>query len=255
MSVYLPFISVTLFLMCFAKILSIVNCTIRSQIEANKWYRLRTSVVTPDGGGGTVKFDKSCTVYKVASDGVYHSDFTAQNGLSGGPGPNAASPSFVMTGASRADFAIKCTSGKTDIKLDNGVAAKIHADLFGTTSGAVSSGNDANDLGIPPSKPASLQVYANVMVPESNKKDIDLTGGFIGYTGSVNIEYGQTHEWVISQSGPHPFHLHLYHMLIVTPGGCGAHIEGEFYDTISSTEPWSVPCRSYPLYLNLFDFA
>ena len=31
----------------------------------------------------------------------------------------------------------------------------------------------------------------------------------------------------------HPFHMHLYHMQIATPGGCGAHEEGEFYDTIS----------------------
>mmetsp|Transcript_12135 Transcript_12135/g.29294 ORF Transcript_12135/g.29294 Transcript_12135/m.29294 type:complete len:174 (+) Transcript_12135:77-598(+) len=39
---------------------------------------------------------------------------------------------------------------------------------------------------------------------------------------------------MLCHSGAHPFHLHLYHMKIVSPGGCGAHKEGEFYDTISA---------------------
>lgn len=46
------------------------------------------------------------------------------------------------------------------------------------------------------------------------------------------------------ESGEHPFHLHLYHMLIVEKGGCGAHEEGEFYDTISSPGPCTVRFRA-----------
>lgn len=41
-------------------------------------------------------------------------------------------------------------------------------------------------------------------------------------------------------SKAHPFHLHMYHMLIVSKGGCGMHKEGEFYDTIATPEDCQV---------------
>lgn len=49
------------------------------------------------------------------------------------------------------------------------------------------------------------------------------------------VQYGKVYEWTISGSGAHPYHQHLYHMLIVQPGGCGSHKKGEFYDTLSAT--------------------
>lgn len=52
------------------------------------------------------------------------------------------------------------------------------------------------------------------------------------------------HEWTLKGSGAHPFHLHLYHMLVVTPGGCGAHEFGEFYDTISASGDCKVRFRT-----------
>ena len=54
------------------------------------------------------------------------------------------------------DFVIKCTSGTTDIRLDNQVAAKIQAGSFGTGTGTTLSGNDTNDLGAPPARPCCL---------------------------------------------------------------------------------------------------
>ena len=54
------------------------------------------------------------------------------------------------------------------------------------------------------------------------------------------IAYDQVHEWELIGTSAHPFHIHLYHMQVVTPGGCGAHEEGEFYDTISSEERCTV---------------
>ena len=46
--------------------------------------------------------------------------------------------------------------------------------------------------------------------------------------------YGNVHEWTISGSGLHPFHLHVYHMQTIEGSG-GAYDVGEFYDTLSAS--------------------
>jgi hypothetical protein len=49
------------------------------------------------------------------------------------------------------------------------------------------------------------------------------------------LEFDKFYEVEMSDSGAHPlFHLHVYHMQVVTPGGCQDHEEGQFYDTISA---------------------
>ena len=109
--------------------------------------------------------------------------------------------------------------------------------------GSFGSGTGSNDvsLGTAPAKPYSLSDIAGVSVPVSNFYDISLSGAKInGQSYSETIGHGeinfeQVHEWTISGSGAHPFHTHLYHMMIVSPGGCGAHEEGEFYDTLSAS--------------------
>lgn len=198
------------------------------QVETGKWYRLRVSVVTPGAKPSDVGFvGGDCTVYKVASDGVWHTQ-----PLDSYPG-NA----FELTGASRADFAIKCSSvGSTDITWGNGIAATLLSGSFGSGTGS-----DETSLGTAPAKPYSLSDIAEVSVPSANFYDISLSGAKInGQTyseevGLGEIAFDEVHEWTISGSGAHPFHTHLYHMLIVSPGGCGAHKEGEFYDTLSAS--------------------
>lgn len=66
------------------------------QMENDSWYRLRVAVMTPGARPANLQFESSCTVYKVASDGVWHSaSFTTYGGSS-----------FELTGASRGDFAV-----------------------------------------------------------------------------------------------------------------------------------------------------
>ncbi len=198
------------------------------QIETDKWYRLRVSVVTPGAKASDVGFvGGGCTIYKVASDGVWHTK----------PLTFYQASSFELTGASRADFAIKCsTPGTADINWGQGRAATLEIGSFGSGTGS----NDV-DLGTAPGRPYSLSDIAGVTVPQSNFNDISLSGAKInGQTYSETVGLGelnfdQVHEWTVSGSGAHPFHMHLYHMMIVSPGGCGAHEEGEFYDTLSAS--------------------
>lgn len=59
----------------------------------------------------------------------------------------------------------------------------------------------------------------------------------------ATFAYDTYQEWTITTGNAHAFHLHLYHMQVVTPGGCGEHLENEWYDVISSPNPCTVRFR------------
>jgi FtsP/CotA-like multicopper oxidase with cupredoxin domain len=164
------------------------------QLEAENWYRLRVSVVTPGARASNLSFNGgSCTIHKVASDGVWHNmPFTTYTGST-----------FEMTGASRADFAIKCSSGSTtSINWGQGTAATLQAGSFGSGTG-----QSSNDLGSAPPAPASLD-WSNPSTPcASCSYDVALSGAQINgaswdeFNPLEIIDYGNVYEWTISGSG------------------------------------------------------
>ena len=195
------------------------------QVEAGRRYRLRVSTVEENAKTAALTFNGGdCTVYKVASDGVWHN----------APLTTYAGSSFDMTGASRADYAINCASGSTTIQWGRDQVATISPGTFGSGTGWV-----GTDLGVAPSKPASLTGLETATVDGTYA--ISMSGAKInGEAWDEDmplgvVPYGGIYEWTISGSGAHPYHQHLYHMLIVEPGGCGFHEEGEFYDTLSAS--------------------
>ena len=91
-----------------------------------------------------------------------------------------------------------------------------------------------------PQRPYALQDLRNFDVPDGNTLEIKLGYDYVNgkkwdpETPLATIDYDSVHEWVLHQTAKHPFHIHLYHMQVVEPGGCGVHEEGEWYDTISA---------------------
>eukprot|EP00978_Attheya_sp_CCMP212_P009045 scaffold21315_cov48-Attheya_sp.AAC.6 len=199
-------------------------------VEAKKWYRLRLSTVDPLAVPLDLRFTPGCIVHKVASDGIWHSRIPGDEGTS-----------FEMTGASRGDFAIRCESPNSFVNVLYGeeVAAILsigkdaltpdNADLESWSPVRPPSLHDSSLSGV-----RSLAVLSsenrfrvNVQRDSINNKKWDVD------TPLTTIGFNEVHEWSISDTTEHPFHMHLYHMQIVTSGGCGSHEEGEFYDTIS----------------------
>jgi len=207
------------------------------QVQVGKWYRLRVSAVEPFARTAALSFHGgSCTVYKVASDGIWHN--AALTTYSGS--------SFDMTGASRADYAISCNSvGATTIKWGRGDAATIEAGKFDSNTGSIE-----RDLGNAPPKPTSLTGLGTTSPDGTfviSMSDVDMINGQ-SWDEDVPlgaIRYDGIYEWTIIGTGAHPYHQYLYPMLIVEPGGCGLHEEGEFYDTISA--PDSCRVRFYAI--------
>jgi FtsP/CotA-like multicopper oxidase with cupredoxin domain len=194
-------------------------------IDADQWYRLRVSIVAAYAEPKNFTFDDSgdCNVTKVASDGIWRSSI---------PRPSASV--YELTGASRADFAIRCVTPNSLVPL------LYDGDLIATIRVGSSEPNPHVMEEWKPKRPNSLQDLRTLSLPQDGAFDIKLGFDYVNdqkWDPEIpldTIAYDQVHEWTLQQTVRHPFHLHLYHMQVVTPGGCGAHEEGEWYDTISA---------------------
>jgi len=196
------------------------------QVEGDRWFRLRVSAI--DWIGDTGDFEiTGCQYAKIASDGIWSSVV-----------PMPQERSYSIGAASRADFAVRCPSASKRwpgvVRFNDKVVA-----VFQLTQ-AVS---QPYALQIwEPSLPPSLQGIKEAFVPPQNTYDITMTLNTINgrswdpLVPLHIIQYDEVHEWTIHGSDKHPFHKHLYHMLVVSPGGCGQHKEGEFYDTIAGAD-------------------
>eukprot|EP00978_Attheya_sp_CCMP212_P007617 scaffold17661_cov48-Attheya_sp.AAC.1 len=200
-------------------------------VEAKKWYRLRMSTVDPLAVPLELRFTPGCKMHKVASDGIWHSRIPGDEGLS-----------FEMTGASRGDFAIRCESPNSFVNILYG--GEVAAILSIGIDALIPDNADLESWS--PVRPPSLQdsslsggVRSMVVVTSENQFKVNVQRDSINDkkwdvdTPLTTIGFNEAHEWSISDTREHPFHMHLYHMQIVTSGGCGSHKEGEFYDTIS----------------------
>mmetsp|Transcript_33484 Transcript_33484/g.73454 ORF Transcript_33484/g.73454 Transcript_33484/m.73454 type:complete len:571 (+) Transcript_33484:148-1860(+) len=193
------------------------------RIDANQWYRFRVAMVDVLAEPDWLSFGSGCEIHQVAADGIWRSSV---------PGP--AKDKFFLTGSSRADFAIRCASSFHILfggqKAATVYVGAVHPDPFEMYQWT-------------PNRPRSLQGIADAYVPPQNTFDVELTREGINNilwdpaVPLTTVAYDEVHEWTLTRSKTHPFHLHLYHVLVVQPGGCGEqHEEGEFYDSISGTE-------------------
>ena len=200
------------------------------EVERDRWFRLRVSVIDILGLNGRLRIDPRCKMMKVANDGIWSSTV-----------PQSPMQSYVFSAASRIDFAVKCSiPGEFPLWYNDRQAARILVPRADATSPKF----ELEEW--KPQRPHFLQGIMEADVPKRNKFKIDM------YVNTINkftyhedyplttIAYGEVHEWTIhnhhlyDEIDEHPFHMHLYHMMVVSPGGCGEmHQEGEIYDTIS----------------------
>jgi FtsP/CotA-like multicopper oxidase with cupredoxin domain len=208
-------------------------------IASNQWYRFRVSIVDADAVPYNLVFDDQniCDIHKVASDGVWRGTV---------PGPKSSV--WELTGASRADFAIRCNNTNGEVPIfyrRDELVARIRVGSWENSPYRMEEWK--------PNRPDSLKDMLSEIVPEANKFSVKLGFDYINNDETrwdplvplATIAYNQVHEWTLVDTVLHPFHLHLYHMQIATPNGCGpAYEEGEFYDTISAPGDCTVRFRT-----------
>eukprot|EP00978_Attheya_sp_CCMP212_P047850 scaffold438783_cov134-Attheya_sp.AAC.1 len=127
-----------------------------------------------------------------------------------------------MTGASRGDFAIRCEAPNSFVNILYGdeVAA-----ILNIGQEALIPDNADLEVWIPV-RPPSLQDISSAVVTSENQFIVNVQRATINDkhwdvdTALSTIGFDEVHEWSISDTTEHPFHMHLYHMQIATSGGC-----------------------------------
>jgi Multicopper oxidase len=217
-------------------------------LERNVWHLLRMNFVAFPVIPKELDFTTNCEVRTAAYDGVWRDTVPS----------NKVQHTYKVFHSNRVDFAIKCDSDGelhyTQISWLSRILRFI-ANIFGFSDAMfpplvkfpVSDNSGTRAESRPqswtPKRPAYLQDLRGESVAEDTYTVQVSTHEVNGveYSGNTDaplahFEYGSLQQWTMI-NGPllqHPIHVHLFHMQIVTPGGCG-HIyeEGQWYDTIA----------------------
>ncbi len=202
-----------------------VNGTVNGTmtVPPDTWLHWRVLLADADARTKDVSIASGCEVMLLARDGVWRT--TAPKAL--------PANTINLTGASRADLAVKCSTGST-ISVGNQTVASIAVD--GTAnSGPHPYAADGSSMWSA-QRPDYLRDLTGVTNVNSEKISMGartVNGDtFDVDTPTFTLPADSVQEWNIKGAVNHPFHLHIYHFQ--AQAGCGGDFEeGEYYDTMA----------------------
>ena len=139
-----------------------------------------------------------------------------------------------LTGASRADLAVRCQDDAT-ITVANTVVANVYADSTLPSDTSVSPFNGGNTW--KSNRPTYLRDLRDVPNNQLNSETVRMGARTINgskfdhMVPTFELPADKVQSWGLNGARQHPFHLHIYH--IQADGTCGDYEDGEFYDVIS----------------------
>jgi len=206
-----------------------VNGTVGGNFSmpANEWEHWRVLLADRDAKEKTLSVGPSCEVALMARDGVWRT--TAPLDL--------PTNSIELSGASRADLAVRC-SGDSTISVNGTLVANVIANAGGQPDPNVGPYDPNNPVdgtwsaqrpsylrdlrGLTPTRNETINMGARTV--NGSKFDVDVATFAVVPDG--------VQEWLVKGATNHPFHLHVYHMQM--NGACGSYEDGEYYDTIAA---------------------
>jgi FtsP/CotA-like multicopper oxidase with cupredoxin domain len=187
------------------------------------WQHFRILLADRDAKPKTVSIGSQCEVALMARDGVWRTEAPLVLGTN----------SIKITGASRADLAVRCSSNSTI--------------SVGTTQVASILVQGSNDAGPSPYDDDGVSTWGTTR-PDYLR---DLRGEAVDNTESVNmgartingsrydndvptfaLSADGLQEWSLKGARNHPFHLHIYHVQV--DGACADYEDGEYYDVVAN---------------------
>jgi FtsP/CotA-like multicopper oxidase with cupredoxin domain len=203
-----------------------VNGTVQGDltIPPDTWQHWRVLLADQDARVKDVIIGSACEMKLLARDGVWR--------RLGAP-KDLPTNTINLTGASRADLAVRC-SANSDIKVNNATVANI------LVAGVPDPNPHPYDVdGVSPwvaPRPAYLRDLLNE--PSVNTERISMGARTVNgdkfdvHTPTFTLNADAVQEWSIKGAVNHPFHLHVYHFQVLS--GCGGDFEeGEYYDTMA----------------------
>jgi FtsP/CotA-like multicopper oxidase with cupredoxin domain len=193
----------------------------------NEWQHWRVLLADRDAKTKTLSVGAGCEVALLARDGVWRT--VAPKALTNN--------SIDLTGASRADLAVRC-SADSAITVNGTTVANIYADEALPANQTVGPwANGATGGTWSAVRPSYLRDLRNETQIESRSVNM----GARTINGSkwdpdvpnFSIPTGSVQELSIKGATQHPYHQHVYHLQM--NGACGAFEDGEYYDTIAGS--------------------
>jgi FtsP/CotA-like multicopper oxidase with cupredoxin domain len=195
-------------------------------IPPDTWQHWRVLLADRDARTKDVTVGANCEVKLMARDGVWRTEAPK----------DLPERSLNLTGASRADLAVRC-SADSDISVDNDVVANVV--VAGTADpgphpyaeDGTAEGGDVWSA-YRPSYLRDLSGETNVHTERISMGARSVNGGKFDVDVPVfTLNADAVQEWDIKGATNHPFHLHIYHF---QTQNCGGDFEdGEYYDTLS----------------------
>lgn len=204
-----------------------VNGRVGGTIAARNgtWEHWRIVLADSDARTKNVTLGANCTTMLLARDGVWRT--VAPKEL--------PTNTINLTGASRADLAVKCT-GSSELKVGKQVVATIA--VVGTPDSGPHpfADDELTRSSWSASRPSYLRDLRGETVVNSEKismgaRTVNGTKFDIN-TPTFSLRADAVQDWSIKGAVNHPFHLHVYHFQ--AQAGCGGDFEeGEYYDTMA----------------------
>ncbi len=193
---------------------------------ANEWQHWRVLLADRQATEKTFGVGSSCELALLARDGVWRT--TAPKLL--------PTRSITLTGASRADFAVRC-SNDSAITINGSTVANVLISGSGnTTVGPYANGSTGSTWSV--ARPAYLRDLRGVSSSQLNAATVRMGARalngmkFDHDVPNYTFAADKVQEWNVSGNTQHPFHLHVYHF---QAQNCSGDFEnGEYYDTLTS---------------------
>ena len=186
------------------------------------WQHWRMLVADQDARLVDLEIGAGCEVALMARDGVWRTDV---------PG-DVVDNKLTLTGASRADLAVRCSNDST-ISVGGTQVANIYVD--GPTDPAPHPYAADGSSTWPSARPYYLRDLRNQMVDDSETIRMGarsvLGRKFDAEVPNLVKNANGVQEWAIKGATNHPFHLHIYHVQV--QADCGPYEAGEYYDVIA----------------------
>jgi FtsP/CotA-like multicopper oxidase with cupredoxin domain len=191
----------------------------------NEWQHWRVLLADRVATEKTLGVGVNCEVALLARDGVWRTSAPSILG----------NRSLSLTGASRADLAVRCTNDSV-ITINGNPIANILSGAGNTVVGPWSNGASGTTWSaIRPDYLRDLRGASGVhnetirmgaRTVNGSKFDLDVP--------NLTLPATQVQNWSVTGNNAHPFHLHVYHMQAQADCG-GAFEPGEYYDTLSQS--------------------
>lgn len=202
--------------------------TVNGQIDGTMevpfatWQHWRVLLADRDARMKTFSVEASCEVALMARDGVWRTEV---------PKPLPGN-SIDLTGASRADLAVKCSTDSS-ISVDGQQVATIK--VVGSAPDTYPSPYNGADTTWFSNRPLYLQdlredpaIHSETIIMGSRT----LAGSKYDHAvPNFTLNTSGVQEFRLQGASNHPFHLHIYHVQV--QGACGEFEDGEYYDVVA----------------------